>query len=280
MFTVGEFAALARVSRRLLRYYDEIGLLKPAQTDRFTGYRYYTAEQMAHLNRILVLKELGLSLDQIQRMLNDQITTDELQGMLLLKKAEIEQQLTVELQRVRKIEARLNAIRSNEAHKPLDVVIKDVSAHHALSVTTLLESFEAAVMLHQRIRAALPEQSGYGLSFIICHDGEIVEKDMTLELGCLTESADHAPVMLDGGLRLAQRQLPAATMATTIVTGGIEAIHAGYGEIALWIEANGYRLAGAAREITLQAATSFDGRDYITEIQYPVETARRRPELT
>ena len=58
MFTVGEFSQLAQVSKRLLRYYDEIGLLKPSHTDRSTGYRYYSAAQMTDLNRILALKEI------------------------------------------------------------------------------------------------------------------------------------------------------------------------------------------------------------------------------
>src|SRR4029453_17104391 len=109
MFTVGEFSRLAQVFKRLLRYYDEIGLLKPIKNEQFPGYRYryYRAEQLPALNRILALKELGLSLDQIQRLLSDRITTDELQGMLLMKKAEIEQQVQEEIQRVRNIEARL-----------------------------------------------------------------------------------------------------------------------------------------------------------------------------
>src|SRR5512146_3097906 len=111
MFTVGEFSRLARVSKRLLRYYDEIGLLKPSNTDPNTGYRYYSARQMPLLNRILALKDLGLSLEQIQRMLSEQVTTDEMQGMLLMKKAEIEQQLQEELQRIHSIEARLQYLR-------------------------------------------------------------------------------------------------------------------------------------------------------------------------
>ncbi|HZR39592.1 MAG TPA: helix-turn-helix domain-containing protein [Ktedonobacteraceae bacterium] len=98
MFTVGEFSQLAQVSKRLLRYYDEIGLLKPMHTDRITGYRYYSAEQMLHLNRILALKDLGLSLDQIQRIVRENVSTEEINGMLLLKKAEIEQQVQAELQ--------------------------------------------------------------------------------------------------------------------------------------------------------------------------------------
>src|SRR5215207_6649364 len=86
MFRIGEFSKIAQVSGRLLRYYEEIGLFSPIYTDRATGFRYYSAEQMPDLNRILALKDLGLSLDQIRRMLRDQVSTDEMQGMLMLKK--------------------------------------------------------------------------------------------------------------------------------------------------------------------------------------------------
>lgn len=274
MFTVGEFATLARVSKRLLRYYDEIGLLKPAQIDTATGYRYYNAEQMVPLNRIMVLKELGLSLEQIQRMLNDEVSTDEMQGMLLLKKAEIEQTLRAELQRVHKIEARLGAIRNTENSTPLDVVVKDIPAQAALSMKAMFETFEEAVMMHHAIRAMLPERSGYGLCFIICHDDEVVERDMTLEMGCMVETSSHAPVTLPGSLHLTPRHLPAVPMmATAVITGGLEVIHAGYGRLGLWVQNNGYRMIGTPREITLKASYSSDGHDLLTELQFPVEIA-------
>jgi DNA-binding transcriptional MerR regulator len=273
MFTVGEFATLARVSKRLLRYYDEIGLLKPAHIDAATGYRYYNAEQMARLNRILVLKELGLSLEQIHRLLNDQVSTEEMQGMLLLKKAEIEQTLRAELQRIQKIEARLGAIRSTESNAPFDVVIKEVPAQSALSLTATFESFDAAVMMQSRIRAALPERSGYGLCFIICQDDDVAERDMTLEMGCLLESPAQRAVALYDDFRLTPRQLPAVPMmATTVITGGLEVIHAGYGALGLWVQHNGYRMTGKPREVALRATQS-DGRDLVTELQFPLGLA-------
>ncbi len=271
MFTVGEFATLARVSKRLLRYYDEIGLLKPAHIDTATGYRYYSAEQMVPLNRILVLKELGLSLEQIHRLLNDAVSTDEMQGMLLLKKAEIEQMLRAELQRIQKIEARLGAIRNTENNTPFDVVIKGVPAQSALSITMMFESFDEAVMMQYRIRAALPEQSGYGLCFIICHDDEVVERDMTLEMGCMVEAPARAPVTVYDDFRLSPRQLTAVPMmATTVITGGLEVIHAAYGKMGLWVQSNGYRMTDKPREITLRSTQSTDGHDLVTEIQFPV----------
>lgn len=271
MFTVGEFATLARVSKRLLRYYDEIGLLKPAHIDTTTGYRYYSAEQMAQLNRILVLKELGLSLEQIHRLLNDAVSTDEMQGMLLLKKAEIEQTLRAELQRIQKIEARLGAIRNTESNAPFDVIIKEIPAQPVLSLTALFASFDEAVHMQNRIRAALPERSGYGLCFVICQEDEVMERDMTLEMGRMVETPAHALVTVVDDFRLTPRQLPAVPMmATTVITGGLEVIHAAYGEMGLWIQNNGYQMTGRPREITLQTTQSLDGRDLVTELQFPV----------
>lgn len=87
MFRIGEFSKIAQVSGRLLRYYDEIGLLSPEFTDPQTGYRYYSARQLPRLNRILVLKELGLSLEQIARLLDRDTSADEIRGMLTLRKA-------------------------------------------------------------------------------------------------------------------------------------------------------------------------------------------------
>jgi DNA-binding transcriptional MerR regulator len=272
MFTVGEFSQLAQVSKRLLRYYDEIGLFKPMHADATTGYRYYSAEQMPLLNRILALKDLGLSLDQIQRILLDNVSTDEIHGMLLLKKAEIEQQLQGELKRIRNIESRLQAIRDAEAHKPLNVVIKQIPAQPVLSVRTIVESFDMGLSIFQQVMTALPEKGGYGFCFCSCHSGIITERDMDLEMGRLIEAKTHSPVPLHNGLELRYRELPGVqTMATIVVKGALETIHRGYTDIGYWAELNGYRFAGTPRELSLQLPQLIDGSDLITEIQFPVE---------
>jgi DNA-binding transcriptional MerR regulator len=274
MFTVGEFSTLAQVSKRLLRYYDEIGLLKPAHIDPATGYRYYSAEQMGHLNRMLVLKELGLTLDQIRRMLSDEISTHEMQGMLLLKKVEVEQLLQGEQQRLRKIESRLQSIRDVESNKPLNVVIKNIPAQPIVSLRSIVESFEAGLERFVQIRTCLPDTSTYGFRFCICHNDGLVEHDMDLELGYLIDARPNFPV-LRSDMPLQYRELPAVeTMATFVVQGALESIHMGYREIGTWAEANGCRLAGLPREINLQVPQRADGSDLITEIQCPVEPVR------
>lgn len=272
MFTVGEFSRLARVSRRLLRYYDEINLLKPAHTDRLTGYRYYSAEQIPRLNRILALKDLGLSLDQIERFLNDQISTDEMQGMLLLKKAEIEQQVQAELQRIRNIEARLEFLRSAEADVSFDVVLKQIPAQPVLSMRATVESLDAMAGLWGPLLTALPEKLGDGLFFGIMHSDGIEEGSLDVEIGRTISAQGHAPVPVGEGLQLHYRELPAVdTMATFAVQGPLESLLIAYSAIGTWVESNGFRFAGLPREFALQMPRRADGADAIMEIQYPVE---------
>ena len=70
MLKTGEFSKLSGVSVRMLRHYDEIGLLKPAETDRFTDYRYYREDQLPKVCRITALKDMGFSLADIVRILD------------------------------------------------------------------------------------------------------------------------------------------------------------------------------------------------------------------
>ena len=96
MIKIGDFARLSQVSVVTLRYYDEVDLLKPVKVDTFTGYRFYSADQLPRLNRILALKDLGFSLDQIKLMLADGLTSDQLRGMLTIQRNEVEKRLADE----------------------------------------------------------------------------------------------------------------------------------------------------------------------------------------
>src|SRR2546427_5071593 len=93
MIRIGDFSKLSQVSIKTLRYYDEVGLLKPINVDRFTSYRYYAVSQLPRLNRILALKDLGLSLEQIAQVLDEGVSPEQLRGMLRLKRAELQQHI-------------------------------------------------------------------------------------------------------------------------------------------------------------------------------------------
>jgi len=82
MLKIGEFSKIAQVSIKTLRYYDQIGLLNAAHIDRFSGYRYYTLSQLPRLNRILALKDLDFSLDQVHELLKTDLSAASLQKLL------------------------------------------------------------------------------------------------------------------------------------------------------------------------------------------------------
>jgi DNA-binding transcriptional MerR regulator len=125
MFSIGEFARLGAVSIRTLRHYDEIGLLPPAEVDPATGYRSYSAKQLRQLNRIVALKDLGLTLAQIRRLF-DGITADELLGMLLLRQAQLEGDLQRQRHHLLGVEARLRHIAQEDEMPADDIVVKQI----------------------------------------------------------------------------------------------------------------------------------------------------------
>ncbi len=110
MLKIGEFSRLAQVTVKTLRHYEKLTLIKPAWIDRYTGYRYYALDQLPRLNRILALKDLGFSLEQIGDILRDEVSAAELRGMLKLKHAELQRQVTEVQRRLTRVEARLTQI--------------------------------------------------------------------------------------------------------------------------------------------------------------------------
>src|SRR5512135_1987281 len=134
MLKIGEFSRLGRVSVRMLRHYDQLGLLKPVQTEPFSNYRYYSAEQLPRLNRILALRDLGFSLEQIGGLLDENLPTEQLLGMLKLKRAEVEQNLRAEQARLARLEARIRQADQGEPMSAYDIVLRAVEAQLVASL--------------------------------------------------------------------------------------------------------------------------------------------------
>src|SRR4051812_23781977 len=142
MFSIGEFATLGRVSVRMLRHYDALELLVPARAT--SGYRYYAAAQLHTLNRITALKGLGFSLAQVKTILRDDVGTDELRGMLRLRRAELDAQLAEGEARLRAVEVRLRLLESEGSMSTADVVVKAVPAVRVASLRTTVTSYESS----------------------------------------------------------------------------------------------------------------------------------------
>jgi DNA-binding transcriptional MerR regulator len=134
MIRIGDFSKLSRVSIKTLRYYDEMGLLKPVEVDRFTGYRFYDFNQLPRLYRILALKELGFTLEEIGRFLEENLSTEELRGMLKLRQAEIRQRVEEETVRLEQVEHWLRQTQQENFMSKYDVVLKKIEAMKAATV--------------------------------------------------------------------------------------------------------------------------------------------------
>jgi effector-binding domain-containing protein len=272
MFKIGEFSKLSRVSVKALRHYDDLGLLRPAHVDRFTSYRYYSAAQLAQLNRILALRDLGLSLEQVRQVLRDGLPAEHLRGMLRLKQAELAQHLAQEQERLQRVAARLQQIEQEGTMPSHEVVIKEVPALRVAALRGVVETYSAQGSLWNQLEAHL-QQGGIkpiGPCFTIDHNEEYRPQDVDLEV---CEPVD-APLDDTGSVRI--YNLPAVSqMASTIHHGSYEGLSAAYQAFMTWIQANGYRIAGPNREIYLRnlADHGVTPDDLVTEMQFPVEKA-------
>lgn len=123
MLKIGDFARAANVTVKTLRFYAREGLLTPIYIDRFSGYRYYSCDQLPALNRILALKDLGFSLAQIRQLMRETLSAEELRGMLRMKQSELQQTVAREGQRLERVQQRLEQIEKEGPASVVDIVI-------------------------------------------------------------------------------------------------------------------------------------------------------------
>jgi DNA-binding transcriptional MerR regulator/effector-binding domain-containing protein len=277
MFRIGEFAQIAQVSSRQLRFYDQLGLLEPARTDGQTGYRYYSIRQLPRLNCILALKELGLSLEQIGPLLKERVSAAELRGMLIMKRAQVEQALRQEEVRLRHIESRIAQIDKCGGIDGYDVVTKSVGAMPFLSLRYACHGMDEAVKMVRRIAedGAKHIRAGLRDKLIVVARNESEADALDLEIGYSLTRASNIAVNVAGDRTLKAGELPAVeTMATIVRQGANAESHAAFSTIGTWIEANNYEIAGPCREVFLEPATGPPGLEgALVEIQFPVRPA-------
>jgi effector-binding domain-containing protein len=270
MFKIGEFSKFSQVTTKTLRYYDEFGLLKPAKVDRFTGYRYYSASQLSRINRIVALKGIGLSLEQIAHLLENDLSPDQIRGMLRLKQAEIQQQVDEEQARLAQVEWRLRQMEQEETMPTQEVVLKSVPAQPVASIRDHV-SIPGIGRLFGEVFGYLGQRGigPAGPPVGIFYDEEFGEQDQDVEIAVpVSESVTESE-------RVKTHELPAVEkMACIIHEGSYETVGGAYGQLMAWVEANGYRIAGPCREVYLQGPESGDDSStYVTEVQLPVEKA-------
>lgn len=268
MFKIGDFSRLSRVPVKTLRYYDEIGLLKPVTVDQFNGYRYYSAGQLTRLNRIIGLKNLGLSLEEIAQFLSSDMPVPQILDMLRKRQLEIQQQLGEEQAKLVRVEEWLKQIEKEGTMPAYEVVIKKVEATTVASVRDIIPNYGQVGRLYGEIFTYLGRNGirPAGPPMAIYHDGEYKEQEVDVE------AAIPVSKELPGNTRVKISKLPVMEqVACAIHQGDYKEISRAYNALMAWIESNGYQIADRSREIYLRGpGDTQDVKSYVTEVQFPV----------
>jgi DNA-binding transcriptional MerR regulator len=274
MLNIGEFARLGQVSPRMLRHYDELGLLRPDEVDPDSGYRQYGVRQLARLHRIVALRGLGFGLEQIRQILSEDIANEELRGMLRLRQAQIEQTVGEEQDRLRRVEAHLRALEWSDIVELQDVVIKQTQPVRVAQAS-------ADGLTHADIGAAF----GRLMPQVIAHL-EAAGAEPGISVGIYEDDGGTTPegeIVLHAGFDIGDQdvpdsetvrvvQLPVIEVATAIYRGGPDGIVAAWEALVRWIDDSGYRLVGDCRELYHEWHDD-DESSNVMELQQPI--ARR-----
>ncbi|WP_027409669.1 MerR family transcriptional regulator [Anoxybacteroides tepidamans] len=268
MFKIGEFAKLNKVSVQTLRYYDEIGLLKPIKVDAQTGYRFYSAQQTKRLHRILALKELDFSLDDIKHIIDDDITSKIVIDMLNRKASEIKQNITKQTEKLLHLETLINKLQRETDKSVLnyDVLIKKCDPIQIVSIKEKVEALDKQPELWKElIDYLLLHKVKLTFPIAIYHSSSANEDTIELEVAFPIEHD------IPETERIQTRILEAVEeMACVIYKGDDEAENA-YAAIQQWIEKNGYAIVGPVREWHIEGYLStLDPKQHVTEIQIPI----------
>lgn len=265
MLSISDFARFGQVSVRMLRHYDAIGLLRPARVDESTGYRSYRADQLAALNRVVALKDLGFTLDQVALILRDELPAEQLRGMLRARRAELETEQARARLRLAGVEHRLRIIEKENHMSESGYVVKSLAARPvAVRPGVATEQSEIAGVvepLFAQVAEAITAAGGCPHTGVATY--EMTEAGLQMRVGY-----DYAGPPADGFEVLT---LPAAEHAVCGVhLGEMSGIDASWQALSRWVDAEGWTPSGPCREVYVRAEPLDDQSGWVTELQQPV----------
>jgi DNA-binding transcriptional MerR regulator len=268
MLKIGEFSKLSRVSVRMLRHYDEIGLLKPAEIDRFTDYRYYREDQLPTAGRIAALKDMGFSLADIVRILEVYDDRDKLEQFFSARQKELEALSKDTAYKLTLLDAARKRLRKEE-DMSYNVTLKTIPERYAATVHMTIPRYEDEGIIWGKLaeetcRMNLVEDDPC-LCAVTYLDGEYKEENVEM-MAWKTVRGNYPDTE-----HVKFRTLPEVTVASCIYQGSYTQITDVYTAVIAWIEANGYEPAGPMFNIYHVSPHETQNPDeFVTEICYPV----------
>jgi len=251
-YQIGEFADLGGVSAKTLRFYDEIGLLRPASVDARTGYRHYLPRQLEDLASIVSLKNLGVSLAQVRQLIAKRGSASERRALLNELKRTVQQSIATAAQSLNCINAALEEL--GERQSPIAVIVKRRPAVRIASLRVKLNAYSEVAGFERELSNVLPPDCvglARGVLWHRCADSGSLEAEPFVAL--------KKPIPRN--IPCERKQLPEATLACAYSDSDDESAEQAYAAIRRWMNVRGYRLAGPKRELYL---------GQMLEIQFPL----------
>ena len=267
MYRIGEFSRLARTTVKTLRYYDEMGLLKPVEVDEWSGYRYYVTRQLYPLQRIMALRQAGLSVDEVRRVLIGQNVTN----ILNARKAELERDHAEVEERLTRLSCIIRQMEEDTTMQQ-QAIIKRIPSYTTYSREGVVNTYRDITPFiqgtHAECHAANPglELAEPAYCFMSYLDGEYRETDIRLRFS----QAVKAPGKDTPSVHFSK--LPGVDAVCVYHRGAYDQLGDAYAFAYNWLEENGYRIADLARECYIDGMWNKPNvEDWLTEIQIPVQ---------
>lgn len=269
MLRIGDFSKLSRISIRMLRHYDEIGLLVPESVDRFSGYRYYSEAQLMLANRIEALKSMGFGLSVIATILATCKDSHELKQYLDLKQAEMKEQADKVSRQLLLLETTIRRLGEEEHFMKHAVTLKEMPQRTVASLRKTIPAYDQEGLLwEQLVNEIASQQVQYDNpchSLAVFHDEGYKESDVDVEIQISVKGS------YDDTEHVKFKTVPAVLIASAIYKGGYEQLTSVNQSVAAWIRDNHYSLAESMFTI-YHVSPSMDSNpeNWVTEVCYPV----------
>jgi DNA-binding transcriptional MerR regulator/effector-binding domain-containing protein len=293
MLKIGEFSKIVRVSARMLRYYEENGLLKPVEIDRFTGYRLYSMEQISELRRVTELRDAGFNVDEIAEALPRLDDVEYMREALEKKREQICENIAEEqekLERINELNNRIiNNIKENKNMFIGEVELKKLESVKVLAI--LINTPEGKFHINEE-QALWKRMFDYIKENKIEHGiggyseyGSNAEYGSQVMIAAPVNNADKEEFKSINYLscyahdKFSYAEIVGLPLAATIkYSGNIrEGYQAAMGKIVEWMQANGYQffsgnVADGLRCYRIETPLNEENPDdYLTEMQIAVE---------
>ena len=205
-------------------------------------------------------------------MIQDNISSDEIRGMLLLKKSQIEQNLREEFFRLQAVETRLRQIEHQGEWSDLPVAIKEIPPQPFLSSRKRDVGDHGFYPFYDEVMSGITASNArkYGSCICITHS-EMMDDIVDMELGFMVENEAVKSLALPNHPAMEMRILSGAQVASIVHVGTWTTGMESYQALGLWVEHSGFKFSGPGREILIEVAPAYSGDNNVFEIQFPIE---------